>query len=235
MPNRILKETICCSDDIDQLSPFEETVFYRLIVNADDYGRLDARPSFLRSTLFRTKESVTKKNVEDAVNHLASVGLVRLYEVDRKSFLLFPTWENHQQIRAKKSKFPAPDSTCNQMISDDRICPRNPIQSESNPNPNTKGAAAPTGDGKQKRGEFGWVKLSDDEYRRIIEEFGEDTTRHYIAYVDESAQQTGNKNKWKDWNLTVRKAIRNKWGSGSAADKPKIGIDWSGFDDEQGV
>ena len=43
MPNRIIKESICTSENIDQLSPFCETVFYRLIVNVDDYGRIDAR------------------------------------------------------------------------------------------------------------------------------------------------------------------------------------------------
>jgi hypothetical protein len=46
------------------------------------------------------------------------------------------TWDKHQQIRAKKSKYPAPDEICNQMISNDIKCSRNPIQSESNPNPN---------------------------------------------------------------------------------------------------
>lgn len=132
MPNRILKESICSSDDIDQLSPFEETVFYRLIVNVDDYGRLDARLSFLRNTLYKTKESVTRKSIEDALQKLALIGLVKLYTVDEKPFLYLPKWECHQQVRAKKSRFPAPSEIiCNQMISDDGICPRNPIQSES--------------------------------------------------------------------------------------------------------
>ena len=47
MPNRIIKETICTSDTIERLTPFEETFFYRLIVNCDDYGRMDARPAIL--------------------------------------------------------------------------------------------------------------------------------------------------------------------------------------------
>ena len=67
---------------------------------------------------------------------------------------------------------------------------------------------------KNKHGEYGWVKLSEAEYQRLITEYGEETVKLYISVVDESAQQTGNKNKWKDWNLTVRKAIRDKWGHG---------------------
>lgn len=36
MGNRIIKESICSSPTIDQLSWFEEAFFYRLIVNCDD-------------------------------------------------------------------------------------------------------------------------------------------------------------------------------------------------------
>ena len=47
MPNRIIKESICTSDTIDQMSWFEECFWHRLIVNCDDYGRFDARPAVL--------------------------------------------------------------------------------------------------------------------------------------------------------------------------------------------
>jgi hypothetical protein len=59
------------------------------------------------------------------------------------------TWERHQQIRAKKSKYPSPesgkvvpDSTCKQMMADDSKCPRNPIQSESESESNTNDCTA---------------------------------------------------------------------------------------------
>ena len=59
MPNRIIKESICTSDSIDSLSWFEEVLFYRLIVNCDDYGRFDGRPSIIKSRLFPLKENLT--------------------------------------------------------------------------------------------------------------------------------------------------------------------------------
>lgn len=137
MPNRILKESICTSENVDQLSAFEETVFYRLIVNCDDYGRMDGRPKILISKLFPLKE-VRVKQMEDALRALTSAELVTLYTVDGKPFLQMKTWDKHQQMRAKKSKYPAPadgvpslDINCNQMISSDSKCSRNPIQSES--------------------------------------------------------------------------------------------------------
>lgn len=108
MPNRILKESICYSDDIDKLSWFEEVVFYRLLVRCDDYGRLDARPSFLKSMLFATKAGITDKGILDALRKLASVGLVGLYEVDGKPILSILNWSKHQRIRDSKAKYPEP-------------------------------------------------------------------------------------------------------------------------------
>lgn len=132
MPNRLIKDTICTSESLSQLKDFHENFFYRLIVNCDDYGRMDARPAILKAKLYPLRERLTLRDVEDALQALAAVGCVERYEVDGKPYLQLPTWGVHQQIRAKKSKFPAPDIICNQMISDDIKCTRNPIQ--SNPN-----------------------------------------------------------------------------------------------------
>ena len=63
-----------------------------------------------------------------------------------------------------------------------------------------------------KYGEYGWVLLTDDQYSKLVADIGEDNAKRCIAYVDESAQGTGNKNKWKDWNLVVRKCHREGWG-----------------------
>lgn len=135
MPDRIIKESICTSDTLNQLSDFEERFWHRLIVNCDDYGRFDARPAILKGRLFPLMEGKTLKDMSNTLSKLASVGLVELYEVDGKPFLHVVTWDKYQRIRAKRSKFPEPDGTCCHLPSDDVICPRNPIQSESNPNP----------------------------------------------------------------------------------------------------
>jgi len=47
MPNRIIKESICRSEEIDSLSWFEEVLFYRLIVTCDDFGRYDGRAKII--------------------------------------------------------------------------------------------------------------------------------------------------------------------------------------------
>ena len=124
MPNRIIKESICTSDSIDQLTPFEETVFVRLMVNCDDFGRFDARPKILSAKLFPLKD-IGVDEMRNALSALVNADLVTVYEVDGKPYLHLNSWEKHQQTRATKSKYPAPDeSTCNQLISDDSKCAR---------------------------------------------------------------------------------------------------------------
>lgn len=61
-------------------------------------------------------------------------------------------------------------------------------------------------------GQYGWVKLTDEQHAKLLKDLGQEELERCIAYVDESAQATGNKNKWKDWNLTLRKCHRDGWG-----------------------
>lgn len=66
---------------------------------------------------------------------------------------------------------------------------------------------------KIKFGEYGWVKLKPEDYNRLISDYGESEVKRAIRYIDESSQSSGNKNKWKDWNLVVRRCIREGWGA----------------------
>lgn len=125
MPNRIIRESICTSDSVDKLSWFEEVLFYRLIVNCDDFGRFDGRAAVVKNRLFPLKENLTLKTVENALHGLASAGLIALYVFEGKRFLYLPTWGKYQTQRAKVSKFPSPDEgkqadeiICNQMHAD---------------------------------------------------------------------------------------------------------------------
>lgn len=65
---------------------------------------------------------------------------------------------------------------------------------------------------KHSHGEYGWVKLTEAEYDRLLKELGADELARCIRYVDESAQGNRNKNKWSDWNLVVRRCHREGWG-----------------------
>lgn len=78
------------------------------------------------------------------------------------------------------------------------------------------GAAAPSPSGKappmERHGEYGWIRLTGEQYERLLAELGRTELERCITYLDESAQQSGNKNRWKDWNLLIRRCHREGWG-----------------------
>lgn len=146
MPNRILKETICSSENVDALSIEAETFFYRLMVQCDDYGRMDGRANLLRAKCYPLRlDRVTDKHICKWVAELEGAGLIETYSVEGHPYLHFVKWDSHQQIRAKRSKFPQPpadDGKSERVISNDingnhlqsnvPVIQSNPIQSESN-------------------------------------------------------------------------------------------------------
>lgn len=56
-----------------------------------------------------------------------------------------------------------------------------------------------------KYGEYKHVKLTDDQYTRLVSDFGEQKTSEYIRRCDEYCQQYGKS--YKDYNLTLRNWI----------------------------
>lgn len=198
MPNRILKESICTSDSIDELSWFEEVLFYRLIVNCDDYGRFDGRVPVIKNRLFPLKDCVTLKTVESAVNKLVRVGLVSCYEANKKPFLFLPTWNEHQSVRAKKSKYPEPEIICNQMQAD---VPEIQSNAKSNPNPNAEDADKPH------RTRF--VPPTVEQVADYCKERGNKVDpQRLVDYYTANGWKTG-RNPMKDWRAAVRNWEKN--------------------------
>lgn len=122
-------------------------------------------------------------------------------------------------------------STCNEMQSDANTCNEvqgdtpilsipihsnpilsNPLENEAENPPPPPPDPQPPKPARKSFGRFGWVKLTEEEYHRLLNDLGEAEVKRCITYVDESAQTTGNKNKWRDWNLVVRKCHREGWG-----------------------
>ena len=64
---------------------------------------------------------------------------------------------------------------------------------------------------KSSYGEFGWVKLTEEQYRKLKDTLGPEELHRCITYVDEAAQSNGNRNRWKDWYLILRRCHENRW------------------------
>ena len=215
MPDRIIRESICTSETLNQLSDFEERFWHRLIVNCDDYGRFDARPAILKGRLFPLLEGKTQRNMLEAVQKLASVGLVELYEVEGKPFLRVVTWDKYQRIRAKRSKYPGPADICCQLPSNVAV-----IQSESESISESHANALC---GKQKPPRF--RKPTIEEIRAYCRERdnGIDAER-FFDYYEARGWQVG-KSPMKDWKAAVRTWEKNDRGDSGGVGHPTAGGD----------
>ena len=110
MGNRILKESILYSIKLtNNITPFEQVMFYRLIVIVDDYGIFYADPTTVGRSLFPTDENVRTVTIRKGLDHLEKQGLIFRYTVDGISYLKLVSWEKHQRLRNSRRKFPAPE------------------------------------------------------------------------------------------------------------------------------
>lgn len=141
MPNRIIKESICDSEKLAALSDFEFRLWVGLITQADDAGRGDARPAYIKGHVFPFRERVTTKDIDAALHALAAGSCVTLYTVGGRPYYSFPSWAKHQRIRDCKPKYPGPeDADPPQSAADCDDLPqaaadRGGLRPESNPNP----------------------------------------------------------------------------------------------------
>ena len=60
-------------------------------------------------------------------------------------------------------------------------------------------------------GEFKRIKLTDDEYNRLVKDYGEEFIKNQIKLLDEYVESNNNKNKYTNFNLVLRKSIRDNW------------------------
>lgn len=60
-------------------------------------------------------------------------------------------------------------------------------------------------------GNFKRVKLTDDEYARLVSDYDEEFVINQIALLDEYIESNNNKNKYTNFNLVLRKSIREQW------------------------
>ena len=108
MPNRMLKESILSSEKFNSLTWFEQSTYIRLILLADDYGRLDGRDVILKSYCYPLDDKVTRSAISKAISHMVNVGLLQKYEVNNKPYLCFPNFGKYKRLRSKTSKYPEP-------------------------------------------------------------------------------------------------------------------------------
>lgn len=122
MPVRLLREGILDSDAVCSLT-FPAEVFYRRLMSVvDDFGRFDGRAAVLRSRLYPLQiDKVREADIERWIAECVKSGLIALYSVSGKPYILF---RKLGDPRAKESKWPAPPAGVerDQPFADESSC-----------------------------------------------------------------------------------------------------------------
>lgn len=113
MPNRILKESICESRKLSEVSFFAEDLYKRLITYADDYGRFNADCQIILARLYPREIGIVNiDDIENAMTELIGIGKIAFYTSGRTEIYgCFPNWSEHQRVRDSKKKCPEPQGT----------------------------------------------------------------------------------------------------------------------------
>ena len=94
----------------------------------------------------------------------------------------------------------------------DRVITRvKDITRNINNTPNTLTSITPKNEIKKNYGKYQRIKLSDNEVKKLIEDFGKEIVKEKIEQLDEYVEINNNKNKYKNFNLVIRKAIKENW------------------------
>lgn len=219
MPNRIIKDSIHTSETVNAMNDFQFRLWINLITYVDDYGRGDARPAVIKGTCFPLRDRLTNKNIEAALNALAGIGCVGLYEVDGKPYLYFPNWESHQRIRQRVSKYPEPaldDSPRQVAASCGELLP------ESNPNPNPESESR-IQNPKENSARARFTPPTLQEVTDYCKERGNRIDpAHFIDFYEAKGWKVGN-TPMKDWKAAIRTwEQRDRTGTSFTGSAPKV-------------
>jgi len=118
MPNRILRDWTD-SERVNQLSWQAESVFVRLIMKVDDYGRFTANSRLLKALLFPLKDGLRDTDISRWIAECEKAGLIRVYtasDKDGRPKQFLEIGRFGQRSRAEKSKYPEPPADYSQSI-----------------------------------------------------------------------------------------------------------------------
>lgn len=107
MPNRMVREGFLDSQAVHNLTDPAECFYHRLLIAADDAGRMDGRLEVLRARLFPLDSSRRSSDVEKQLRECVSEGLVIPYEWDGKPYVQVTKFQRTSP--ALVSKFPWTD------------------------------------------------------------------------------------------------------------------------------
>lgn len=193
---RMIDPNIWQSEDFSKLNPFERLVFIGLFSHADDAGRGRAKASYLKSSIFPYDEKIKVAEVDRALESIAKHMSVIFYEIDGGEYYTLINWGKWQKVeKPTDSIIPAYYEGCTVIrggVGEESGMSRGRVGEESRlieekrskekrskENIREEGTHAP-----EKLSLADNVKMTQDEYNKLIDKYGNEATDWMIKKLD---------------------------------------------------
>lgn len=102
MPNRLIKESIWTSPNLNRCSIGAERHFYRLLPLSDDWGCFEATPDVVKGRCYPLQPATRTVDIEKWQYELQDLELCRLWTVTCRTFAQFTSWDRHNESLANR-------------------------------------------------------------------------------------------------------------------------------------
>ena len=118
MPDRILRDWTT-SEKFDGFNGTPETLFARILMKVDDYGRFDGDPVNVRGACYPRAENLRANTVDAWLKELSDHRLILCYQVSGKRYLAVVNFRQRMRTPPPKPKFPPMDGKPPEWMPDD--------------------------------------------------------------------------------------------------------------------
>jgi len=144
MPNRIIKDSIWTSDNLNELSVYAERHFYRILLLVDDYGCFLSTPIVVKGICYPLKEDVKSSNIQEWQRELEEKNILVSWSEGGRRYSMFRSFDKHNaKYSVSNDGKPTRHRRKTPEPPDDILCQPLPTlasveQSVSNPKPKPK-------------------------------------------------------------------------------------------------
>ena len=194
---RMFDKTITNGDDFLDMPDSSQNLYFHLSMNADDDGFINNWKSIMRMTGHKEDDLKVLIAKQFIIPFDSGVIVIRHWRINN-----YLRNDRYVETKFKDEK--------NQLTLDDNLVYQlytNGIHSIDKNRIEKKYI-------KEKKDTYGTykrIKLTEDEYQRLVEDYGEETITKQIELLDEYIESNNNKNKYTNFNLVLRKSLREKW------------------------
>jgi len=181
---RTIKPEFFLNDQLAQLHPLTRMLFIGLWCLADKAGRLEDKPQKIKVQVL----PYDKYDVNGELDILAKNGFIVRYSVEGVKFIQVSTFEKHQRVHhtEKESEIPP----CNGVLS-----VISPIDNGEMPDL-ARIDIIMEGKGRERKGKERYgdaILLTKNEFDKLIERYGEESTNKAIEILDQYVMSKGKK------------------------------------------